>query len=405
MGKRWIFFLAAIMCIGCLMAKSGDNVSVADDFVSAKQAIVMDWESGECLFEKNGNKKCVPSSMTKLMTLYILFEEIVSGRIKLDDEFSVSKIAQKMPGSRSFLQAGSKVKVEDLIRCIVVHSGNDACIVVAEGISGDVDAFVDSMNEKAEEFGLTSTHFTNPTGLPDDELFSSVHDIAVISRRIISDFPQFYHYFSEKVFTVNSITQQNRNTLLGNSLKVDGLKTGKTNAGGYGIAASAENEGRRLIVVINGCKNNRARVRDTNRLLALGFGEYAPLKIAESGKPITNVAVWLGVKEYVRLCTHEDVVISIPKKYRKSFKVEARLLEPIDAPVELGTKLGELTYSYGNTLRSYDLFSCESIARVRFWERAKLSLSRLIFGEKHRANVAPVTAGDDAGIKNAGRLH
>ncbi|MDR0678504.1 MAG: D-alanyl-D-alanine carboxypeptidase [Holosporaceae bacterium] len=381
--KRTILFLAIVMPLLVAEARPLSKKAKMDQLISAKQAILIDYETGDCLFKKCADEPCVPSSMTKLMTLYLLFSAISSDRIKLDDEFPVSEAAQKIKGSRSFLQAGTMVKVEDLIRSVVVHSGNDACIVVAEGMAGDVEAFAEEMNEKAKEFGLKNTNFVNPTGMPDEEHFSSVRDLAIRSRRIISDFPQFYHYFSEKTFTINSITQQNRNTLLGNSLNVDGLKTGKTNSGGYGIAASASNDGKRLIVVVNGCKTSRARATDANRLLALGFKEFTPLKIAEAGKQISQVSVWLGLKDKVGLCPHEDIVATMPKKYKNQLKVEIKFMEPVEAPVALGAKLGELVYRYGNvTSQKYDLFAQESIGRANFFQRAKLSLKHLIFGDE-----------------------
>ncbi|MDR0631789.1 MAG: D-alanyl-D-alanine carboxypeptidase [Holosporaceae bacterium] len=377
--------IAVLLAIAVLFTseakKTEKQKATNKELISAGQAVLIDHETGDCLFEKNKDEKCVPSSMTKLMTLYILFSAISSGRIKLDDEFPVSEAAQKMKGSRSFFQAGTMARVEDLIRSIVVHSGNDACVVVAEKISGDEEAFADEMNEKAHKFGLKNTNFANPTGMPDDEHFSSVGDIAIISRKIISDFPQFYHYFSEKVFTVNSITQKNRNTLLGNSLKVDGLKTGKTDSGGYGIAVSAENDGKRLIAVVNGCKTARARAQDANKLLALGFREFSPIKIAEAGKPVTEISVWLGIKNKVNLCTHEDIVVSLPQKYKKLLTVEAKLRDPVEAPIVLGAKLGELIYKYGNVVsKSYDLFTCEAVEKVGFFQRMKFSLKRLIYG-------------------------
>jgi D-alanyl-D-alanine carboxypeptidase (penicillin-binding protein 5/6) len=377
--KRIIVFLAIVLAS---IVEAGQLSKKARQFINAGQAVLIDYETGDYLFEKCADERCVPSSMTKLMTLYLLFSAISSNRIKLDDEFPVSEAAQKMKGSRSFFQAGTMAKIEDLIRSIVVHSGNDACIVVAEGMAGDVEAFVEEMNEKGKEFGLQNTNFVNPTGMPDEEHFSSVRDLATISRRIISDFPQFYRYFSEKIFTVNSITQQNRNTLLGNAQHVDGLKTGKTNSGGYGIAASASNDGKRLIVVVNGCRTSRERANDANKLLALGFKEFTPFKIAEAGKQISEISVWLGVKDKVGLCPHEDVTVLMPKKYRKLLKVEVKLSEPVDAPIALGAKLGELVYKYGNvTSRKYDLFAQEFIARADFFQRAKISLKHLIFGD------------------------
>ena len=330
----------------------------------------------------------MPSSMTKLMTLYIVFSAIASGRISWDDEFPVSKAAQKMKGSRSFFAAGSMARIEDLVRSIVVHSGNDACIVVAEGLSGDVESFVEEMNKKAAEFGLKSTNFTNPSGLPEDDHFSCVYDIAIIAKRIITDFPQFYHYFSEKVFTINSITQQNRNTLLGNALKVDGLKTGRTSSGGYGIVVSAERDGKRLIAVVNGCKSAKTRAQDANKLLALGFKECTPLKIIEAGKSISEMLVRSGIKDKVNLCTHEDVIVAIPKNYRKSLRVEIIVKEPADAPIILGTKLGKLIYKYGNvTSRKYDLFAVEPIETAGFFQRVKIYLQYLIYGKEEAKEV------------------
>jgi D-alanyl-D-alanine carboxypeptidase (penicillin-binding protein 5/6) len=353
------------------------------EFLSAKHAALMDFETGECLFAKDADERCAPSSMTKLITSYILFSRIVNGGIRLDDEFQVSELAQKMPGTRSFFKAGTLVKVEDLIRSIAVHSGNDACIVVAEGLAGDVDTFVAEMNEKAKEFGLKNTNFINPTGLPDENHFSSVYDLAVISRRLIADFPQFYHYFGEKTFSINEITQQNRNILLGNSLGIDGIKTGKTDSGGFGIAASAETGGKRLIAVINGCKTTKARAQDANKLLAFGFREFVSFKIAEAGKPIVTAKVWLGTKDQVDLCVHEDVVASLPRKYGNLIKAEAKLKEPIDTPIILGMKLGELTYKYGDYVsKKYDLFPCEPVERVGLLKRATTSLKYLIFGNE-----------------------
>ena len=377
--RKMVIFLTLVIYFSSEAAKSS---------IGAEQAILMDFETGDCLLEKNGEERCVPSSMTKLMTLYIVFSAIASGRISWDDEFPVSKAAQKMKGSRSFFAAGSMARIEDLVRSIVVHSGNDACIVVAEGLSGDVESFVEEMNKKAAEFGLKSTNFTNPSGLPEDDHFSCVYDIAIIAKRIITDFPQFYHYFSEKVFTINSITQQNRNTLLGNALKVDGLKTGRTSSGGYGIVVSAERDGKRLIAVVNGCKSAKTRAQDANKLLALGFKECTPLKIIEAGKSISEMLVRSGIKDKVNLCTHEDVIVAIPKNYRKSLRVEIIVKEPADAPIILGTKLGKLIYKYGNvTSRKYDLFAVEPIETAGFFQRVKIYLQYLIYGKEEAKEV------------------
>lgn len=348
----------------------------------AKQAILMDFDTGDILYEKDSNSKCSPSSMTKLMTIYILFSAIQDGRIKMEDECLVSYAAQKMEGSRSFFRAGTYANVEDLIRSIIVHSGNDACIIIAEALSGDPIIFAEEMNRKAIEFGLQNTHFTNPAGLPDEDHYSTVHDLAIIAKRLIQDFPEYYHYFSEKTFTINGISQPNRNTLLGNSMAVDGLKTGHTNAGGYGLVASCERNGKRLISVVNGCSSTKSRGIACNSLLAMGYREFTNFRPIKAGQPITKVKSWLGNIDSIDVCTHEDIKIMIPRKFQNELKVEAKFKEPIEAPISAGSKVGELTFRYGNYVsKKYDLFACQDVALASVFERAKCSLSYLIFGE------------------------
>lgn len=347
----------------------------------AKQAILIDFDTGGILYDRNSREKCSPSSMTKLMTSYILFSALRDGRLKMDDEFLVSEEAQRMEGSRSFFKAGTYAKVEDLIRSIIVHSGNDACVIVAEALSGDPAIFVDEMNRKAEEFGLKDTHFTNPSGLPDEEHYSTVYDLAVIAQHLIKDFPEYYPYFSEKVFTVNGITQPNRNTLLGNSMGVDGLKTGHTNAGGYGLVSSAERNGKRLIAVVNGCSSMKSRSLASNSLLTLGYREFVNFRAIKAGTPIVKLKVWLGDKNEIELCTHEDINIMVPRKFQNELKIEAKMKEPIEAPIALGAKVGELTYRYGNFVsKKYDLFACQEVKKAGIFERAKSSIIYLTIG-------------------------
>ncbi|MDR1335176.1 MAG: D-alanyl-D-alanine carboxypeptidase, partial [Holosporaceae bacterium] len=324
----------------------------------ARQAIVMDCDTGEVLFAKQQDEKCVPSSMTKLMTIYLLFEALVDGRIHLDDKLPVSEKAQRIGGSKSFFETKNSVSLEDIIRSIVVHSGNDGCIVFAEKLSGDEDAFAAEMNQKAQELGMKNTNFLNSTGLPNPDHCASVSDLALLTRRLIADFPQFYHYFSEKTFTYNSITQESRNTLLGNSLNVDGLKTGFTKDGGYGIAISAKKDGKRLIAIVNGCRSNKVRLREANRLLAMGFKEFITIKIADPAIASGKFAVSAGKRNNIDLFVKEPIVPSIPKRHRKSLIIELNVQEPIPAPITAGTKLGELTYKYHKFIsKKYALFA------------------------------------------------
>ena len=370
-----------------------ENVSKVAD---APYAVLIDCATGEVLINTNADERSPPSSMTKLMTLYLLFEELAKGSVKLTDEFFVSELAQSQEGSRSFFREGTKAKVEDLVRSIIVHSGNDACVIVAEGLCGDVSVFVDQMNAKAQEFGLHNSHFANPMGLPLDEHYSSVHDLAEIARRLIIDFPQFYHYFSEKTFTINGITQHSRNTLLGNSLGVDGLKTGMTKSGGYGLVASAAHGNVRLIAVVNGCTNNRSRAQHANRLLASGFQEFTTVKVAEAGKPIADVKVNRGRSGVVRVCTHKDISATLRKKYKDSVKVVISVDEPVEAPILIGARLGSLTYSYGDVVsEKHDLFACESVERLGIVEHVIAEIKRIIFGNEASSSATEVKGNKD----------
>ena len=358
----------------------------------AKQVVLIDFDTEEILYNKDSEERCSPSSMTKLMTLYLLFSAIKNGCIKINDKFFVSKLAQGMEGSRSFLRAGTYVEVEDLIRSIIVHSGNDACVVVAEGLSGDSKRFVKEMNLKAAEFGLTHTHFTNPTGLSDKGHYSTVYDLAIIARRLIEDFPEYYHYFSEKVFTINGITQRNRNTLLGNSLNVDGLKTGHTNAGGFGLVSSTTRNGKRLISVVNGCSSEESRCIASNNLLTIGYREFANFRAVQAGIPIEKLKVWLGDKSEVSVCTHEDVNVMIPRKFLNELKIEAKMKEPVSAPLSLGAKVGELSYRYGKFVsKKYDLFTCQEVKKASFFESFKFLLNYFLFEFLHNIQEKEVT--------------
>lgn len=394
MKKFVVFIIAVIVAFSfnfdsCYAKKTKTKkiIQKTEKVISApKQSIVMDFDTGEVLLGTDLNEPCAPSSMTKIMTVYLVFEALVEGRLHIEDELPVSENAKSQEGSRSFFEAGSLVKVEDLIRSMIVHSGNDACVVIAEKMAGDEEAFANMMNEKAEQFGLKNTHFMNSTGLPEDAHYSTMYDLAVITRHIIADFPEYYHYFSEKTFTANGITQQNRNTLIGNSLNVDGLKTGHTSVGGFGIVISGKKEGKRLIAIVNGCTSSKSRAIEANKILAMGFNEYTPVKIASQDSPIATAAVDLGKRDKVNLYVDEDINVSIPKKYRHSLVVGINVKEPIPAPVLAGSKVGTLTYKYGNfSSKEYDLFVHEPVAKLNVFEIVLLKVKSL-FSNK-RSNI------------------
>ena len=238
-----------------------------------------------------------PSSMSKIMTIYYLFKKIKEGEITIDDEFEVSKKAWKKGGSKMFVEINSKVRVEDLIRGIIVQSGNDACIVVAEGISGSEAAFAEELNLLADEIGLKDSNFTNSTGWPDPEHLMTINDLLTLTIRTIEDFPELYNYYAEKEFTYNDIKQLNRNPLLYKDIPADGLKTGHTSLGGYGLVATTKFNDRRLILVLNGLSSNSERSKESQRLMRIGFNMFKNVTLAEKEERITSIPVWSGKKK------------------------------------------------------------------------------------------------------------
>ena len=241
---------------------------------SAGQAILVDANTGTVLFEKNADEITFPSSMTKLMTIYLVFAHLADGSLHLDDELPVSEKAWRMQGSKMFVEVGTSVRVEDLLRGVVVQSGNDATVVLAEGLAGSEEAFAVEMTEMAQELGMTNSVFRNASGWPDPDHVSSARDLAILAQRTIEDFPQYYHYYAEEVFVWHDIEQHNRNPLLYNTPGADGLKTGHTEAAGYGLTASAERDGRRLILVVNGLASTQERASEGQRLIEYGFREF-----------------------------------------------------------------------------------------------------------------------------------
>lgn len=309
---------------------------------SAKQAVLLDFETGVELYSKNADEMMPPASMTKMMTVYLLFERLAEGRLSLDDELLVSRKAWKKGGSKMFVEAGKNIKVEDLIRGIVVQSGNDATIVVAEGLAGNEDAFAREMTDKARELGMSNTTFRNASGWPDPEHRTSARDLAILAEATIRNFPDYYKYYAERKFTFSTITQRNRNPLLGRLKGADGLKTGHTENAGYGLTASAIRNGRRLILVLNGMLSNRARKNESQRILDWGFREFGNFNLFAADEKITSVDVWLGEKSSIPLLAKEGVLLTMERKHRKSLKVTIRHTEPIPAPIQKGSRLGDV---------------------------------------------------------------
>jgi D-alanyl-D-alanine carboxypeptidase (penicillin-binding protein 5/6) len=303
-----------------------------------------------------------------------------SGRLKLSQDLPVSERAWRMGGSKMFVQIGTQVNVEDLIRGMIVQSGNDACIVLAEGIAGSEEQFVELMNAKAKELGLTNSNFRNTTGWPDPEHRMSVRDIATLARRLIQDFPEYYKYDSEKSFKYNNIDQGNRNPLVQKGL-ADGLKTGHTDDGGYGLVASAQRNGRRVIVVINGLGTMKQRSEESERLLEWAFREFEDVTLFSAGDTVEQVPVWLGTEHTVPLIGGRELTVTMPRNWRNKARVVIEYDSPIMAPVVRGTTLGRLTVSgEGVPETSIPLLAGADVPRMGLPGRAIAVLSHFITG-------------------------
>ncbi|MAI06323.1 MAG: D-alanyl-D-alanine carboxypeptidase [Alphaproteobacteria bacterium TMED87] len=376
------FFLNFISLLITLIIS---NPSEALD-IKAREYILVDFQTWTVLAEKNADEPMPPSSMSKLMTAYMLFEAIHSGAISLDDYFVVSENAWRKGGAASggstmFLEPNSRVRVEDLLRGIIIQSGNDACIVVAEEMAGTEDTFAVQMSERALEIGLKGSNFTNSTGLPNPEHYMTARDLATLARRIIKDFPEYYSLYSEREFTYNDIKQYNRNPLLSIPGKADGLKTGRTSIAGYGLTASAMRDGRRLILVANGMQSPKIRSSETSKLMDWGFRNFTNKNLFRAGEIITNADVWLGETQEVPLVLEDDISITIPRQAWRTLQVKVVYSGPVASPIIKGQKIGKLVID-GDRMSplEYDLFASESVGKLGFIKRIKAAANHILFG-------------------------
>jgi D-alanyl-D-alanine carboxypeptidase (penicillin-binding protein 5/6) len=347
---------------------------------AAKWAYIQDFDTGATLLEKLADDEMPPSSMTKLMTMYLVYDQLKQGKLKLEDELPVTEKAWRMQGSKMFVQIGASVKVEDLIRGMVVQSGNDATIVLAEAIGGSEEQFAEKMNAKAKELGLTHSVFKNCTGWPDPDQHMSVRDIAMLSGRIIRDFPDYYHYDSEKSFRYNGIDQGNRNPMVQKGT-ADGLKTGHTEAGGYGLVVSSKRNGRRVIVVLNGMTSMHERAEESERLMDWAFFNFEDVTLFSAGDVIENVPVWLGTERSVPLVTGRDVIVTMPRNWRQKASVKVSYDAPLAAPVAKGDTLGKLTVTgTGVPNLNMPLMAAADVPRLGLPGRAMAVLSKYVTG-------------------------
>lgn len=318
------------------------NTPIGPVATDARWACIVDFNTGATLLEKNADEEMTPSSLTKLMTLYITFQRLAEGRLKLSDKLPVSETAWRFGGSKMFVRVGTSVSVADLLKGIIVDSGNDACVVLAEAIAGSQEQFAHLMNETAAKLGMSHSHFMNPMGWPVPNHYMSARDIATLATDLIRRFPRYYHYFGDKTFTFSNITQSNRNELVMHGT-ADGLKTGHTDEGGYGLCASADRNGRRVIVVLNGMPTSRDRAEQGERLMDWAFANFEDVKLFAAGQVIEHVPVWLGTSATVPLVGARDLEVTMPRTWRSSAKVSVSYNTPIRAPVAKGLQLGWLS--------------------------------------------------------------
>jgi len=315
----------------------------------AKQVILIDDVTGRVLFEKNADELMPPSSMSKIMTIYMVFERLDEGSLKLDDTLPVSEKAWRKGGSKMFVELGSRIAVEDLLRGIIIQSGNDATIVVAEGLAGEEDLFAAEMTERAHSIGLDSSTFRNASGWPDPDHMVTARDLALLAHMTILNFPQYYSYYSELEFTYNGIRQGNRNPLLYKKIGADGLKSGHTEAAGYGLTGSTIRDGRRLILVINGLESAGQRSREAERLIEYGYREFTNYALFEAGETVADAEIWLGDKATVPLVLDESLVTTLGRKARRKMEVKVVYDGPIPAPIVSGTPIARLVLTAPDT--------------------------------------------------------
>lgn len=367
------FFIAALGMIPAhFMAFSAHAIETP-----AKQAIVVDYTTDTVLYDKNAFDPMFPASMTKMMTAHILMDYIKQGKISLEDELPVSERAWRMGGSKMFVKVGDRVPVKDLLRGIIIQSGNDACVVVAEAISGSEEQFAELMNTYAKTMGLKHSHFKNSTGWPDPEHVVSPHDLYKLARHTIEAFPDFYPIYAERVFTYNGIRQPNRNLLLDGPYGVDGLKTGHTEDAGYGITISGVNEadGRRLIVVVNGLTSEKERAVEAERLLVYGYRNFENKQVFAPGDVVAEAESWYGVSPKVALTVEEPVLLTLPKTKKDAVAIKAVFNDPVPAPVEKGQVMGKLLVSVdGGIAHEIPLVAAEAVEKEGFFAHMLSSL-------------------------------
>lgn len=376
----------ALIAIVTFLLLVGQAAAQAEFDTKARFAVLMDNESGTVIYQKQADDQLEPASMAKLMTLAVVFNEIRAGRVSLDDEFFVSEHAWRTGGASSggstmFAELNSQIRVEDLVRSVIIQSGNDAAIILAEGIAGSEGTFAIMMNELAGDIGLTGSHFTNPTGLPDPDMYSTARDLAELARYLIEEFPEYYHYFSEPEMEWNGINQANRNSLVEMGIGVDGLKTGHTEAAGYGSVTSTDQGDRRLIAVVHGLSSMRERTEEARKLLTWGARAFERFTPYAEGQIVAYADVYGGETPSVGLVGKGEIALYLPRGSRQCLTATVNYTSPLLPPVNAGDKIAELrVYCNDQLVQSAPLYAAESVGQGDLVRRATDALKQLALG-------------------------
>ena len=379
LSLRYLFILC--LWLGGALAPFSTHATPvpAPPDVAARNYILVDYASGHVLAEKDADAPVEPASITKLMSLYVIYSEMAAGRLSEDEQVTISEKAWRMGGSRMYVEVGSKVPVHELLQGVIVQSGNDATVALAEHVAGTEAAFVELMNHYAEKLGMTNTHFVNSTGWPDKAHLTTARDIATLARALIHDFPDHYKMYAQKSYTYNNIKQYNRNKLLWRDESVDGLKTGHTESAGYCLVASALRGQSRLISVVLGTKSKKARADVSQALLNYGFRFFETHRLYQAGDTLAEPRIWQGANEKIPLGLGEDLFVTIPRGSYNRLKAVMDLDVPIEAPVEKGSVLGKVRISLdGEALAESPLLALRTVEKGNLWQVARDTFLRML---------------------------
>jgi len=370
--RAFKFLTTLLLLASALSVQAAPSLIPSPPRLAASGYVLMDYHSGQVLASENADERMEPASLTKMMTAYVVFHEIKAGHISLKDKVRISEKAWRMPGSRMFIEVGSTVSVEQLLKGLIIQSGNDAAVALAEFVAGSEDAFVPLMNAHAKRLGLTGTHFENSTGLPHKEHYTTPLDMARLASALIHDFPGHYSWYSVKKYTYNNITQSNRNLLLYRDDSVDGVKTGHTESAGYCLVSSAKRDDMRLISVVMGTHSEKARAQESQKLLNYGFRFYETHQLYKAHTPLKNMRIWKGENESLPLGLASELYVTVPRGQYKELNASLSVDKTIIAPVTEGQKLGNVSVKLGDeTIVKRPLIALQNVAEGGIWQKIK----------------------------------